>query len=727
MNATGASAPLHWATNYIVRGWAPIPVPFRAKGPTLEGWQNLRIEEETAPQYFNGEAQNIGVMLGRVSGGLADVDLDCPEAVALAVDYLPPTTAKFGRSSKRWSHWLYNTDLCDSEDCAAIQFRDPLKDANGKQATLVELRIGAGGKGAQTVFPGSTHETGEQILWEPGADDDPAAVAGAELKVRVQMLAAAALVARHWPGDGSRHEFALTIGGVLARAGWAAEDIRSRVEHIAKVVGDEEWQERGKTAAGAVERLKAGNTTRGMPSLANALGDDVAHRIAECLGLRQDAAEERGAASAPASSEAGLAMSFAAANADWLRYAWSWKSWMVYDGQRWREDVLRQAERAVVAHACAAAAQFNTATLANGKTIREIERLARSDPRLAIGADVWDADPWLLNTPGGVIDLKTGETRPHDPSLYLTKMTSVAPEKKVSPHWLAFLEKTTGGEKTYTRYLQKLCGYALTGDISEQKVFFPFGEGQNGKSVLWNTVADIMADYARTAAIETFASSRSDRHPTELAYLRGARLVIAMETEPGRRWREGVIKRLTGGDKVAARFMHKDFFEYRPQFTLVIFGNHKPKFSSVDKSIRRRFRLLPFTMVIADEEVNKHLPEQLVCEWGGILQWMIEGCVAWREEGLGEPQVVKGSSDAYFEDEDVVGDWLAERCEVDPAGRQTVKDLFADWKAWAIDANEEVGSKRAFGDALEKHGYKRDRTNKARWIVGLRLRSFFQR
>jgi putative DNA primase/helicase len=221
--------------------------------------------------------------------------------------------------------------------------------------------------------------------------------------------------------------------------------------------------------------------------------------------------------------------------------------------------------------------------IASGKTVSAIERLARADRRLAATIDQWDADPWLLNTPDAAIDLRTGDIRPHRPLDYMTKIAAVGPQGD-APRFLAFLDRITGGDGELVAYIQRVLGYGLTGLTREHALFFGYGTGANGKSVLLSTVSGILGEYHRTAPIETFTASNTDRHPTDLAGLRGARLVTATETEEGRRWAESRIKQLTGGDMVAARFMRQDFFEYRPQFKLIIAGNHKPSLRSVDEA-----------------------------------------------------------------------------------------------------------------------------------------------
>ena len=267
-----------------------------------------------------------------------------------------------------------------------------------------------------------------------------------------------------------------------------------------------------------------------------------------------------------------------------------------------------------------------------------------------------------------------------------------------------------------------MAGYCLTGSTREHALFFLYGTGANGKSVLLNTLSGVMGDYARSAPIETFTASSMERHPTDLASLRGARLVMAVETEEGRRWAESRIKVLTGGDKIAARFMRQDFFEFVPQFKLVIAGNHKPGLRSVDEAIRRRFHLVPFTVTIPPDERDETLTERLKEEWPGILSWMIEGCQDWLEQGLAPPEIVEAATAAYLEAEDAVTAWLEEACECDPDAWEGSSALFASWKAWAEKAGEHPGTMKRLIQSLEARGFIARRRMNGRGLEGLRIK-----
>ncbi|HWK33955.1 MAG TPA: phage/plasmid primase, P4 family [Hyphomicrobium sp.] len=424
--------------------------------------------------------------------------------------------------------------------------------------------------------------------------------------------------------------------------------------------------------------------------------------------MRAVAREEATDRRPPAYSDDALALDFAERHAAELRYVAAWGKWLRWDGHRWDVDSTLQSFDMARKLCREAAATCNepriSKAIVSAPTVAAVERLARSDRRLAATADVWDTDPWVLNTPDGVIDLRTGETRPAVPEDHVTKITAAGVGGGCRV-WRQFLYRITEGDEDLELFLQRMCGYALTGSTRDQALFFLFGRGANGKSVFTSTIANVIGDYYRAAPIETFTVSTMERHPTDLAGLRGARLVSAVETEEGRAWAESRIKMLTGGDVVSARGMRQDFFDYTPQFKLLIVGNHRPSLRSVDEAIRRRFHLVPFSLTIPAAERDHKLMEKLKLEWPGILGWMVEGALAWQREGLAPPQAVVRATAEYLAAEDSFGSWIETECDRDPAASTKATVLFALWKQWSEDAGERCGSMKSFAAALQGRGF----------------------
>jgi putative DNA primase/helicase len=304
------------------------------------------------------------------------------------------------------------------------------------------------------------------------------------------------------------------------------------------------------------------------------------------------------------------------------------------------------------------------------------------------------------------LELKTGLSREYRRADYITKLGGCHIDRQMPiPLWSKFLDRVTAQDEELQQYLQRVCGYCLTGVTTEHAMFFLYGTGANGKGVFLNTLRAIWGDYAAVAPMETFIESHNERHPTELAFLRGVRLVIAQETERNQRWAESKIKALTGGDPITARFMRQDFFTFQPQFKLLIAGNHKPSLRGVDEAIRRRLNLIPFTVTIPEGERDPDLFEKLAAERPGILAWATAGCLEWQKVGLKPPDVVRTATDDYLAEEDTIGRWIEECCLVDKQRRTTSSRLYASWKVWTENSGERTGSKKAFGQSLSARGF----------------------
>ena len=322
------------------------------------------------------------------------------------------------------------------------------------------------------------------------------------------------------------------------------------------------------------------------------------------------------------------------------------------------------------------------------------------------------------------IELTTGIDRAPEPLDYCTKVggCAVGPEGTSCPMWLAFLARVTDNNADLIGFLKRFLGYCLTGHVIEHVLVFLSGPGGNGKGVFMSTVVGIFGDYAVTAPMEMFVATNVDRHPTEIARLKGVRLVVAHETQKGRRWDEAKIKNLTGGDKLTGRFMRGDFFDFKPTHKLMIAGNHKPALRSVDEAIRRRFVLVPFTVCIPEAERDPRLVEKLKVEWPAILRWMVEGCLEWRHGGLKVPAAVREATDNYLADQDTLAQWADEWLSPDPQSFVPSRALFTSWKLWCDERNLAAGTETAFVESLKDRGYEQQRRTSSRGFKGIALK-----
>lgn len=435
----------------------------------------------------------------------------------------------------------------------------------------------------------------------------------------------------------------------------------------------------------------------------------------------KQAREKRESIEDPVTEDA-AALAFTERYRDRLRFDHDVGRWFVWTGTHW------QCERTGLAFSWArelarelAKAEPNKVRLISSKTsfAGGVERFARTDRAFAVTSEIWDQNIYLLGTPGGSVDLRTGQLGPAMPQDFITKVTAVVPaDKPECLRWQQFMREATNDDESLIAFLQQFAGYMLTGDTKEHSLLFIHGGGGNGKSVYQNTLAGILNDYAETAAMETFVASNSDKHPTDLAMLHGARLVTASETEEGRAWAESRIKQMTGGDTISARFMRQDFFEFTPQFKLLLIGNHQPTLRNVDDAARRRFNIVPF--IHKPAAPDRDLEEKLRAEWPGILRWMIDGCLIWQRFGLVRPQVVLDTTNEYFTEQDSIRQWIEERCET---GKSTLSDtssnLFRSWTAWATANGEKPGTTKWFAQALRLHGFRPYRKEKARGFFGI--------
>lgn len=427
---------------------------------------------------------------------------------------------------------------------------------------------------------------------------------------------------------------------------------------------------------------------------------------------------------------------------DQMRYCHPQRRWYVYVNGQWRPDVEGLATRhakytvkSIYAKAAQTVDSAESAALAKhaanserAPRIRDMLSLAASEPGIPVQPHELDADPWLFNVENGTVDLRTGLLRPHDPADLITKMAPVQYDlNAAAPVWAAFIERVMAGDRELIEFVQRAVGYSLTGLTDEQVFFFLHGPGSNGKTKLLEALSHLWGGYASSADFSTFLMRRNDGPRNDIARLHGARFVTAIEAGEGRKLDEAVVKQLTGGDTISARFLHQEAFEFRPSFKIWLASNHKPHIHGNDNGMWRRVRLIPFTVTIPEAERDLRLAEKLRAELPGILAWAVVGCRDWQRKGLGEAAPVSAATAEYREEMDRLGVFIAEKCEEDAAARVAMPELYKAYVGWATESGEEVLSKSKLGAKLTDRGFGSERKNAGRekvtWRTGLRLAS----
>jgi putative DNA primase/helicase len=431
-------------------------------------------------------------------------------------------------------------------------------------------------------------------------------------------------------------------------------------------------------------------------------------------------------------TELGYARRLVTVYGDRLRYVPVWRRWLVWDRQRWAHDATGQAARWMKAIArrltCDALAIENdkdrhvALNLARrGESSAGVSgalTLASTEEGIVVSPDDLDADPFLLNCRNGVLDLRTGQLAPHNPALLLTKMTGAAYlPGAASPAFARFLERVQP-DPGMRAFLARLLGHTLEGRVVSHILPIFHGEGGNGKGTLINhAVLPALGDYADAADAGLLTARTFDAHPTGVADLCGLRLAVLHETDAGRHLAEGTVKRLTGGDRLKARRMREDFWSFDPSHTFVMLTNHKPIVTGTDEGIWRRVRLVPWDVVIPDDERDEHLPAKLAAELEAVLAWLVAGYRDWQTHGLAEPQQVTTATAAYRQDSDALRRFIDQRCLTGPHLHTGSTELFTAWSKWCADEGEDPGSQTAFATALQNKGLDKtkDRAGRMRW------------
>jgi putative DNA primase/helicase len=480
--------------------------------------------------------------------------------------------------------------------------------------------------------------------------------------------------------------------------------------------------------------------------------DRFAEQLRDALGQRERvaAAEKKPAGAVEGASDyhltdVGNGQRLRADHGSILRYCPPWRTFLIWDGKRWKVDVAGDAvglvkksikslfdatvrEIARVGHTAdketiaklQATLRHCTRWESAGRVEASLQML-QSEPGIPVLPDDLDKSPWLLNVDNGTIDLRTGELRPHKQEDYLTKLIPVRFDPAAEcPLWKKCLDTWMMGNRDLIAYLQRVAGYSLTGDVSEQVVFLHHGGGDNGKTTFANVLLDLMGEYGRFAVNDLLLQRSGEAHLTERADLAGRRFVLCSEIDEGRKLAESLTKSLSGGEKLSARRMRQDLFQIEPTWKIHLAANHKPIIRGTDHAIWRRIRLIPWNCKITADQKIQDLNHRLMEEAEGILAWAVAGCLAWRKVRLSDPPEVLTATNEYRDEQDGLTTFISENCTKHPDLRTTPAALLDAFHKWAGDKT--MTASRLKGE-MEKRGFTYKKSNGARFFSGIGLDS----
>ena len=705
------NALLDAALAYAELGWPVLPVhgvsedgtctcskgkacPSPGKTPHIKGWpEEASTDPETIRSWWGKWPHaNVGVLTGGRSGLVAlDVDrrhggMEALSALEEEYGPLPETlVAHTGGNGRHYLFQLPEERISSKDLCRGVEIKS---------------------NGSFIVAAPSRHESGGEYQWEDEADPSSSEIAPLPFWVLgLVVLPTHSTNGRRAPHviempdipPGARNDTLVSLAGTMQRRAMPAEAIRSALH--------------------AVNRLKCS------PPLP---ADELERVLQSALLYRPDASSvPRASGLEIHNTDLGNARRLVEAHGADLRFVPPWKTWLVWEGNRWRRDedgaVVRRAKKVVNGlyaeagrdpdpEARKSRARFALKSESEPR-LRAMVELAKSETGIPIQPGQLDANPSLLTVTNGTIDLRNGELLPPCRDHLITRLAPVRYDPKArSPRWESFLAKIFDGNEGLIRYLQRAVGYSLTGSTVEQVFFLLHGTGQNGKSSFLEAVRFILGEYARQTDFTTFLESKSDRIRNDLAGLVGARFVTAIESKQKSRLDESAIKQVTGGDTISARFLFREFFEFLPAFKVWLATNHRPDIRGTDDGIWRRVVLVPFNVAIPEAERDRSLGEKLQDEAGGILRWAVEGCLDWQKHGLGAPPEVTSATGAYREDSDPLGGFLRECCVFGSSQRVGATDLYQTYVSWADrQRGEEPLSQRSLSASLEERGILKDR------------------
>lgn len=682
--------PLHWIKNdgnCSCRQGAICGA--KGKHPRIKNWnEEATTDAEKIRQWWEKTpSANIGIPMGEKSG-LVALDVDTrhrgDESLAMLMDefeILPDTiTATTGGGGKHYI-FKYTEELCLKN---VVGFRDGL-----------DIRT----QGGMIVVAPSVHGSGRKYEWDTGkspfdmeAAEMPAWLVEEIRKVGTQLPTkkkTAEAAPRKKISEGGRNNHLTSLAGALRRKGISEE--------------------------GILATLRAENRDRLEPPLDDATVVAIAKSITR---YQPDAENDEFKL-----TDVGNAERFVAMFKDQVKYCTIYKKWFIWNGKLWEQDdtgkiityaiecvrnIIHDADLLPDGDKRKALIQHSLKSESNGR-LKALLDIASGMPAITVRSEDLDQNPWLLNCQNGTINLRTGKLQEHNPKDYITRICTAEYDPECTiPLWTQLMEKITSSDQEYMRYIQKALGYSLTGDISEQAIFLLYGTGSNGKSTMLNIFAALLGGYAQSTSSDTFMQKKNESVNNDIARLKGARFVSAIEMEEGKRMAESLIKSMTGGDKLVTRFLYGEFFEYIPQFKVFLAVNHKPMIKDTTNSIWRRIKIMEFTNTFTEQERDKNFPAKIMAkELPGILAWAVQGCLLWQQEGIMAPDIVAAATREYREEMDSFSHFFNECCVVKENARVTNKMLRAKYDEWCKENGEWALTQKPFSQKLLERGYEK--------------------
>lgn len=695
---------LETALAYLANGYTPLWVEPHSKAAKTPGWQSMVATEESVRRQF-ARPGNLGVRTGDSHPDgtcLIAIDIDREEGeLVRCVEQAIGCAVPCKRGKKGYTYLVRCSTIIKAQK--VHWYRD------GKKQPAIDVL----GRGSQTVVPDSIHpEIKLPYRWVAGSrletvpyDQLPVVnetvideIRGFCRKADDPIYALNDMVWAGNGGGGDTHETCLVAVASMVARGWPDEDIHA---HISRAKRD------------ACENAGTGYDWPSEQKVIQGWIDSARAKFVPAAGGKRRL------------SHGALADDFLLQTQLSIRFDRDRNCWFFFDGSYWLADQNYRVRHAVE--------QYLPLDLRNRATVEGVERSLRDRPELSISQDAWDPDKHLFHTPAGTIDLRSGELRSPRAQDLITRCAAVAPEQSCEGAlWLDKQREWFGDDPSELEYHQRLAGYFLTGETRDACLPIWIGPGGDGKSVIANTYRYILGPYARTSTDTAFVETRHAQHSEEIACLRTARLVLVNEISGTSRWHDGRVKAVTGGESLSASFKGARVFEYSPEFKLLVTGNEAPSLRSVGPEFRRRFHVYPFTRGV--QNPDRHLTEKFRQEAGAILRWMIDGAVRYYREGLPRSAVVDAANREYFDENDVIQQWLDENTEAEDGFRSEAKEMYDDFSAWYAQAGYRFPITRtAFTKRLKAKGIISTTAtiekgaNSVRVYVGIRFNSNRQR